>query len=301
MTVTYTDDKFADLGQPQRIFALGSVFGDAVRLRHLHDYLLHNVTPGDRIVYLGDYVSARERTAALNEMLLFRRMMMMRPGMEPTDFIYLRGVLEEAWERLARLPFTPEPEDVLERLLDEGAEHYLAAYRLDYREGQRAARSGSAALSRWSQQLRDTQRAHPGHEQLMCQMRRAAFTRGKRQILFVPCGFDPSRVLQNQGDALWSAASGFGRIVGPVQGYHRVIRGRDFAGLGLRADPATLTLDSKEGKGPLLCGVLLPDGQTEKILQVPQLAEPLKDRKTPIWPRPAAYAHHQDQREIAGR
>lgn len=273
------DDKFCDMGQPRRVFAIGALGGDVMRLRHLHDYLLENVVPGDRVVYLGDYVNARHGFAALNEMILFRQMLMMRPGMEASDFVYLRGVLEEAWQRLTRIPYAQEPEKTLERLLDEGAEFYLKAYGADYKAGERAARSGLPALSRWTQQLRESQRRHAGHEQIMLLMRRAAFTRGTHKMLFVPCGFDPSRVLLHQGDALWSATSGFGRIVGPVQGYHRVIRGRDFAALGLHADNATLTLDSKEGTGPLLCAVLLPNGLTDQVLQVPMLPEPLPEKK----------------------
>ncbi len=273
------DDKFCDMGQPRRVFAIGALNGDVLRLRHLHDYLLENVIPGDRIIYLGDYVNSRHGAAALNEMLMFRAMLMMRPGMEASDFVYLRGVYEEAWQRLTRIPFAQEPEKTLERLLDEGAEHYLAAYGIDYRVGERAARSGLPALSRWTQQLREAQRLAPGHEQIMMQMRRAAFTRGAQKLLFVPCGFDPSRVLLHQGDALWSATSGFGRIVGPVQGYQRVVRGRDFASLGLHADTATLTLDTKEATGPLLCAVLLPNGLTDKILQVPPMPEPLPARR----------------------
>ncbi|MBP7252568.1 MAG: hypothetical protein KBA75_03675 [Alphaproteobacteria bacterium] len=273
------DDKFCDMGQPRRVFAIGALGGDVMRLRHLHDYLLENVVPGDRVVYLGDYVNGRHGFAALNEMVLFRQMLMMRPGMEATDFVYLRGVLEEAWQRLTRIPYAQEPEKTLERLLDEGAEYYLSAYGADYKAGERAARSGLPALSRWAQQLREAQRRHAGHEQIMLLMRRAAFTRGTHKMLFVPCGFDPSRVLLHQGDALWSATSGFGRIVGPAQGYHRVIRGRDFAALGLHADNATLTLDNKEGTGPLLCAVLLPNGLTDQILQVPMLPEPLPEKK----------------------
>lgn len=277
------DDKFCDMGQPRRVFAIGALGGDVMRLRHLHDYLLENVVPGDRIVYLGDYVSARHGFAAFNEMILFRQMLMMRPGMEASDFVYLRGVLEEAWQRLTRIPYAQEPEKTLERLLDEGAEYYLAAYGLDFKVGERAARSGLPALSRWAQQLREAQRQNAGHEQMMLQMRRAAFTRGTHKMLFVPCGFDPSRVLLHQGDALWSATSGFGRIVGPVQGYHRVIRGRDFAALGLHADNATLTLDNREGNGPLLCAILLPNGLTEQVLQVPVLPDPLPEKKPALF------------------
>lgn len=262
------DDKFRDLGSPKRVFAVGALEGDVVRLRRLHDYLLDVMQPGDRLVYLGDYVGAQDSLATIEELLLFRRMMMMRPGMEATDFIYLRGIYEEAWQRLMRLPFAREPEKTMERLLDEGAEHYLRAYGIDYRSGQHAVRAGIPALTRWVHNLRLEQRDRPGHEQLMFAMRRAAFTRGQQKLLFVPCGFDPSKPLTEQENALWSGISGFGRIIGPVQGYVRVIRGRDAASLGLRVDVATLTLDPMEGSGPMLCAEILPDGRIVDVVQI---------------------------------
>lgn len=296
------DDKFSDMGMPRRIYAIGALNGDVARLRHLHDHLLDNVVPGDRIVYMGDYVHSKSGLAALNEMLLFRTMLMMKPGMEAADFVYLRGVHEEAWQRLTRIPYEPEPEKALQRLLDEGADHYLTAYGLDHRVGERAARAGLPALSRWAQQLREAQRARPGHEPMMCQMRRAAYTRGQHRLLFVPCGYDPQRVLLHQGDALWSATSGFGRIVAPIQGYERVIRGRDFAALGFHADTATLTLDGKEGLGSLICAVLHPSGQSEKILQVQPLPAPLPTKRAvPSFARTAKSLPQTPRRQMAQR
>ncbi len=262
------DDKFRDLGSPKRVFAVGALEGDVRRLRRLHDYLLDAMQPGDRLVYLGDYVGSQDSLATIEEILLFRRMIMMKPGMEASDFVYLRGIYEEAWQRLMRLPFAREPEKTMERLLDEGAEHYLRAYGIDYRSGEQAVRAGIPALTRWIHNLRLEQRDRPGHEQLMFAMRRAAFTRGQQKLLFVPCGFDPSKPLTEQENALWSGVSGFGRIIGPVQGYVRVIRGRDAAGLGLRVDTATLTLDPMEGGGPILCAEIMPDGRIADVIEV---------------------------------
>ncbi|MEJ0063096.1 MAG: hypothetical protein WDO70_07815 [Alphaproteobacteria bacterium] len=267
-----TDDKFRDLGTPRRVFAIGATGGDAARLRLLHDYLLDVVTPGDQVVYLGDYIGGHDGLEALDELLLFRRMLLMRPGVEARDFTYLRGLCEESWQKLLRLPFAREPEKLMERLLDEGAEHYLAAYGGDYRTGQHAVRAGVPALTRWVHHLRLAQRARPGHEPLMTAMRRAAFTRGQHKLLFVPVGFDPLKPLTEQRDAFWSGISGFGRITGPVQGYVRVIRGRDAAGLGLRADRATLTLDPMDERGPILCAVVLPDGHIDDLVQIHPLA-----------------------------
>ncbi len=262
------DDRFRDLGAPRRLFAVGALDGDAIRLRLLHDCLLDLMQPGDCIVYLGDYVNRRDGLAALDELLLFRRMMMIRPGIEAADFVYLRGTYEEAWQRLLRLPFAREPEKALERFLDEGAEYYRPAYGIDYRDGKNAVRVGIPAIMRWAHHLRLELRAHEGHEPLLRSMRRAAFTSGRQKLLFVPCGFDPAKILAEQDHALWSGVSGFGRIVAPAQGYARIIRGRDAAGLGLHAGDATLTLDPMDGKGPVLCAEILPDGRISDLFKI---------------------------------
>jgi hypothetical protein len=47
--------KFAELGRPRRIWAIGAVHGDVHRLAALHDDLGQRFQPGDRLIYLGNY------------------------------------------------------------------------------------------------------------------------------------------------------------------------------------------------------------------------------------------------------
>jgi hypothetical protein len=260
------------LGNPPRLFVIGAADSSLQQLQLLHNYILQHSVAGERILYLGDYVNHYDGLAILDEMLRFRTALLMQPGMEAGDFIYLRGILEEIWQRLLRLPFVAEPAMMLQALLDEGAERYLSAYGLAATEGIRAVRSGLPAISRWTQQLRAAQRAHAGHEALMCLMRRGAYTTASKPLLFVPCGFDPRRSLAQQGDALWSADSALETHTAPPFFYQRIIRGRNLSTIttGLVDSPALLTLDNCNGTGALLCAILLPNGQTERILEVPK-------------------------------
>ncbi|MBI1274295.1 MAG: hypothetical protein GC131_09475 [Alphaproteobacteria bacterium] len=266
------DEKFIALGQPRRVWAVGCLYGDTPRLMQLHDFLIDHVEPGDRIVYMGGYASAAHGLSAIDEMLLFRRTLLMRPGMEARDFVYLRGRAEEAWQKLFRIPFAREPEREIERLFDDGADIYLTGYGLTLAEAQSIVRSGVPTMTRWTGRLRQQVRQFAGHEQIASAMRRAAYTTSPggtpRGLVLVPGGFDPSKSLGDQGEALWSGIHGFGRITGECQGFNRIVRGFDPAGLGLDVRDATLTLDTREGKGPLLTACLDGTGHVLEILSL---------------------------------
>jgi serine/threonine protein phosphatase 1 len=290
MPAVIADASWACLGCPARIFAIGAADGHPQQLRLLHDYILHTIVAGEKIVYLGDYINPHDGLSILDEMLRFRTQLLMQPGMEANDFIYVRGILEETWERLLRLSFVAQPALMLQSLLDEGAAYYVSAYGMAAADGVRAVRSGLPAISRWTQQLRAAQRNHGGHEALMSLMRRGAYTTAHNPLLFVPCGFDLQRSLAQQGDALWSADSGIETCTTTPHAYQRIIRGRNLANtptelslsntpakLGLANTPASLgndsallTLDNGNGMEALLCAIMLPNGQTERILQIPR-------------------------------
>jgi hypothetical protein len=134
------------------------------------------------------------------------------------------------------------------------------------------ARAGSVAITRWTNQLRLLQRMAPGHEQLFFSMKRAAYALqqpDQRRLLFVPSGFDPSRRLEDQGDALWWTTAPF-RVSGRAQGlYNRIVRGFDSVNTGPVLQDAAVTLDAGCGRGgPLLCGSFTPNGTLAEIVAV---------------------------------
>ena len=192
-----------------------------------------------------------------DEMLAFRAALLSKPGVEPSDIVCLRGPAEEAWQRLLRLQFAPVPLQALEKLLASGVEAYLRLYGVSVNDTKSMARAGSVAITRWTNQLRTLQRAAPGHEALFCAMRRAAYTQviDQKKLLFVPANFDSSRLLDDQGDALWWSAAPF-RVAGrAVNSYNRIVRGFNSVNEGACLDQAEVTLDGGCGRGgPLICG-----------------------------------------------
>jgi hypothetical protein len=268
------NERFADLGAPRRIWAVAAVHGDIERLAALHDYLAGRFALRDRLVYLGNYLGTESSTnpEVYDELLAFRSALLAKPGVEPSDIVHLRGPTEEAWLRLLRLQFAPAASESLEKLLASGVESYLRLYGVSLKDTRSMARAGSLAITRWTNQLRAIQRSTPGHEALFCSMRRAAYVQaGKdaKKLLLIPAGFDPSRALEDQGDALWWTSATF-RMSGRAQNvYSRIVRGFDSVNSGPDLEDAAVTLDGGCGRGgPLVCGGFAPDGRLLDLVTV---------------------------------
>ncbi|HEU0118500.1 MAG TPA: hypothetical protein VFR09_07690 [Alphaproteobacteria bacterium] len=272
--VTALNEKFAELGSPRRIWAVAAINGDLDRLCALHDHLATRFNVRDRLLYLGNYlgVESRNNAAVFDEVLAFRAALLSKGGMEPSDIVYLRGAAEEAWQRLLRLQFAPAAMQALEKLLASGVESYLRLYGVSINDTKSMARAGSMAITRWTNQLRALQRMAPGHESLICGMRRAAFAQmpgDQEKLLFVPAGYDPSRTLEDQGDALWWTSATF-QLAGRAQNvYSRIVRGFDSVNGGAELDGEAVTLDGGCGRGgPLMCGCFTPQGKLLEVIAV---------------------------------
>jgi hypothetical protein len=163
----------------------------------------------------------------------------------------------------------------LEKLLASGVESYLKLYGVSINDTKSMARAGSMAITRWTNQLRALQRSAPGHEPLICSMRRAAVAQTMQagsdieKILFVPAGFDPTRSLEDQGEALWWTPATF-RLSGRAQNfYSRIVRGFDSVNSGAVLDEGAVTLDAGCGRGgPLMCGSFTASGKLAEIIAV---------------------------------
>ncbi|MDX2028599.1 MAG: hypothetical protein SFW62_08180 [Alphaproteobacteria bacterium] len=268
------NEKYADLGNSRRIWAIAAIHGDVDRLATLHDHLATRFAVRDRLLYLGNYLGVESRTnaAVMDEILAFRAAILSKTGIEPSDIIYLRGPTEEAWQQLLRLQFAPSPLQALDRLLASGVEAYLRLYGVSVNDTKSMARAGSLAITRWTNQIRALQRSAPGHEALMCSMRRAALAQpslDSKKLLFVPAGFDPTRTLEDQGEALWWTSAPF-RASGRTENmYSRIVRGFNSVNSGAVLDEAAVTLDGGCGRGgPLVAGCFTPAGKLIELVAV---------------------------------
>src|SRR5712671_7962727 len=85
-------DRFVKLRQARRLWAVAAIHGEADRLGALHDRMGRAWQPGDRLVYLGNYLG---RGAAvrqtIDDILGFRLAVMAQPGGFACDVAFLRG------------------------------------------------------------------------------------------------------------------------------------------------------------------------------------------------------------------
>ncbi len=263
-------DKFGHLGRPRRIWAVPACHGDIAQLDRIHVAIADRFAVGDRLLYLGNYLGGGDPVGTIDRLLAFRTYLLAAPGMIASDLVYLRGVQEEIWSKLLQIQFAPNPGEVLQWMLERGAEATLRAYGGEARLGLAATRDGAVAMTRWTGALREAVRARPGHNSFMSVLRRAAMTEETEdgRLLFVHAGLDPDRILAKQGDSFWWEAGGFARTAGPFENFKRLFRGSYPSGDGLKLDGYAVTLDAGCGAGgPLIAAVIMPDGRIVDIVK----------------------------------
>ncbi len=243
--------KFATLHNANRVWAVASIHGEAGRLSAVQDQIAERFEPGDRLVYLGNYLGhGGDICATLDILLSFRRALLAEPGMLACNIVFLRGAQEEMWAKLMQIHLALNPAEVLEWMLDRGLRATLDAYGGNAAQGLVRARVGAAELARWTGELRAAMQSHPGHYRLMSALRRAAFTKDG-SLLFVNAGVDRDRPIETQGDSLWWG-DGFDRITQPYSNFKLVIRGFDRKQRGVRFTAHTASLDGGCGSGGAL-------------------------------------------------
>lgn len=258
---TDSDSRFAHLGTPGRVWAVSAIHGELNRLEKLHDHLFERIRPGDRIIYLGNYLGhGNAPCAVIDELLTFRRMVLAMPGMLVDDLVYLRGNQEEMWQKTLQLHFSPNPVDDFVWMLGNGVASTLEDYGFDAHDGIEAAREGCVALARWTGKIRQRIRSKPGHEIFQTHLKRAGHTNvptphpetipdAPAPMLFVNAGINPSENLERQGDSFWWSRHDFQDITREYDPFKRVIRGYDPKHKGMHINCVTATIDGGCGFG----------------------------------------------------
>mgnify|MGYP000196804353 CR=1 FL=1 len=250
----------------RRVWAVAAVHGRGGRLATLHQRLRAAMAPSDMVVYLGGYYGPGGRIReTLDELLVFRRQLLARPDGREDDAVFLRGCQEEMLTKLLQIHYAPEPEAVLQWVLDHGLGPTLEAYGTSGDEALAAARDGAAALSRWTTSLRQAINQSDGHRPLLASLRHAAYPE-KGGVVFVHAGVDPDRPLDHQGDTFWWGGLDFHDREEDLAALGRVVRGHDRRGGGRHYGAHAVTLDAGED-GPLTAACFKPDGTLVEVLE----------------------------------
>ncbi len=240
---------FIDLAGARRIWAVGAIRGEARRLTELHKELNNKILPGDRLVYLGNFLGVGSDVGGtISELLRFRRELLSRLNLCYSSIIYLRGAQEEMWRRFLELQFAPNPGEVLDWMLGQGVAATLLSYDRDPEIARRVCREGALSITKFTNSVRSEIHARGGHDELMVSLRRAAYTK-KSGLLFVAAGVDPTLPLSEQGDTFWWGSGYFAAIKEPFAGFNLIIRGDDRRRQGPQIGDHTATLDGGSGLG----------------------------------------------------
>lgn len=242
------------LGQPQRIWAVGAMFGQAEALCRLHAGLIDRLVSGDRLVYLGNYMGYGPAVAAtIDELLAFRRRLVDERGWPAHHVVHLRGAQEEMWVKLLQIQWAMKPEETFGWLMRHGAEATLRAYGGEPQQASARFRSGVVVTTRWTAEMRQSFTAHAGHDAFVHRLVSAALT-GDRRLLFVSAGLDPSKPLTRQLDAFWWSGPGFETMTGYDE-FELIVRGYDAEHRGISIAPPVASIDAGCGFGGELAAV----------------------------------------------
>lgn len=269
--MTAFSDKFSNLGAPRKIWTVAAINGQRTHLRRIHDKILAEFRPGDRLIYTGNYFCATHGSdprTVIDDILAFRRQLLAKPGMMAEDIIYLRGVQEELWTKLSQIQMAQSPQQIIGWMRENHPEMdaLLGAYGTSLEAAGRVAREGILSLTRWSGALKAKLREHAGAEKFFTVLRRAAFTEQATgahndNILFVHAGINPAKSLVEQNDQFWWAYKNFAGMTTPYSPFRTVVRGSDPQGRGVQLGPVSISLDGNCGRGgELVCAQLSPTG-----------------------------------------
>ena len=265
LTVLKNDCRFASLGQAKRILVISAIHGEIEKLVTLHNTLFPHIRPGDRLIYTGNYIGYGDSSSdVLDELLSFRRATLAKPGMIPSDLIYLRGGQEEMWQKLLQLQFAPDPTQALVWMLGNGLSNTLNAYGLCPHDGIEACRQGMVGITHWTSKIKTIFKNSPGHESFTTHLVRAAYIpiTAEYPMLFVHAGIDADKPLTEQGDAFWWANSKFDYIHHAYDPFQKVVRGYDPKHNGVNFNCIKATIDGGCGfGGDLVCAVFDANGE----------------------------------------
>lgn len=272
MCIQPTNYKFSNMGKPQRIWAVSSIHGDINRLINIHDAIFNRIKPGDRVVYLGNYTGHGDYSReTIEEILLFRRLLMAKPGMKASDLIYLKGKQEANWQKLMQLQFELFPVDSLLTLLGTGMGQTLESYGLCPHDGVVAARAGAYSLSKWVTTIRHSLIQNQGHDAFMMHQVRAAYTNfddNRFPVLFVNAGIDLEKPLDDQQTSFWEADIDFRDIQNAYNPFEKIIRGFDSTHQGIYLNGVSASLDGGCGfGGSLVCASMTGTGDIDQLME----------------------------------
>src|ERR1043166_8149838 len=248
------EEKLALLGKPQRIWAVGSIYGRCGALSQLHENLIKKIRPKDRIVYLGNSLGPHslwtgEGISSIDEVIAFRAAMISQPGFFAEDIVFLHGQGEDLFQQARRLIFRKDHGSWIKAALDYGLECYTAPYGGSAAELLSVGDKNIIAINRFTHRLQQAIRGQRGHEAFYANLKlaaRTAYGPPFGEIGFVPVGLQPNFPLVLQGEYLCWPQQDIGGLK-KWRNFRRILRGQAPKPGKPRRDSFVVTLDDSMG------------------------------------------------------
>ncbi len=221
----YSSKRFSVIKPKSRIWAFSSIHSDFKRLEVLHNVIAGAVRSGDYFVYMGNIIGINEGAIeTFAEILNFKNKIQSAfPEIGDDNFIFLRGIQEEMWQKALYIHLSDKDDKVFNFLVDKGVEGTLKSFGFSADEGFDIIEKGVVAAATWTGKIRDTFYKSPGYKEIFLNLKHAAYVEDKT-ILFVNSGINHNKPLEQHKDEFWWWGNKFIQEK-PFQDYSLVVRG----------------------------------------------------------------------------
>ena len=216
---------FIEISKSKKIWAIGSIHSRIDAFESLKKYLLEKFEKDDFLIFLGNIIGlGQESNKTLTSVIDLRRKLMSKYFLHPSKIIFLRGAQEEMFLKLLQLQTAPNPQDIVNWMLEHGVGPTIESYGFDVNALLNISTQGTIAITKWTQKLNQKLSDELGHKQYFANLKHAAYGESKK-ILFLNRGVDISRPLSAQNDCFWWGYQNFSKLDKPYNTFIRIVRG----------------------------------------------------------------------------
>ncbi len=237
------ETNFIELEGAKRIWAIGSIHSNIESFESIKKFILNKFNENDKLVFLGNIIgigeNAKETITRVNQL---RFDLMAKYQIKPNAVVFLRGAQEEMFTKLMQLQTAPNPEEIIQWMLEHGVHQSINSYGLSVDELKAVSSTGTLNITKWTSKLNSIVASYSGHKEYFLNLKHAAFSTSKK-ILFVNRGVDISRPLSAQNDCFWWGYQNFSKISKPYNSFIRIVRGYE----------SKHTVDIKMSKNNVIC------------------------------------------------
>ena len=216
---------FIEIGESNKIWAIGSIHSRLDAFNSLKDYLLNKFKQGDYLIFLGNIIGLGNKAKeTLSSVIDLRSKLMAKNMIDSDRIIFLRGAQEEMFLKLLQLQTAPNPQDIISWMFEHGVDASIDSYGFNKAELTNISSQGTLSISKFTSKINEVILSQPGHMEYYTNLKHAAFSKSKK-ILFLNRGVDISRPLSAQNDCFWWGYQNFSKLDKPYYTFQRIVRG----------------------------------------------------------------------------